>query len=173
MREMQNQKQLFDLLDRTLETYGGDAARWPAGAQAKLSAFVRDDAEAQRRIADYRALDQVLGFAPKISDARHAALADQIVSRAMRQPRAVTSADVVAAPTRSEPVKARISPWRNQALTAGALAASLLLGILAGQNTTVVTLAEAVLTGTDTTDTSTQQVAQSDDIDILWDEDLL
>ncbi|MGB4866814.1 MAG: hypothetical protein WBP38_13050, partial [Hyphomicrobium sp.] len=71
------------------------------------------------------------------------------------------------------PGKARISPWRNQALTAGALAASLLLGILAGQNTTVVTLAEAVLTGSDTTDTSTQQVAQSDDIDILWDEDLL
>ncbi|MBK9077709.1 MAG: hypothetical protein IPL91_00540 [Hyphomicrobium sp.] len=41
------------------------------------------------------------------------------------------------------------------------------------KNTTVVTLAEAVLTGSDTTDTSTQQVAQSDDIDILWDEDLL
>jgi hypothetical protein len=173
MREIQDQQQGFDLLDRTLETYGADAARWPAGVQTKLLAFVTGNAEARRRIAEARALDTVLGFAPKISDARHSQLIDQIVSRAIHQPRAVASADVLAKPVPGGALKARPNPWRNHALTAGALAASLMLGILAGQNATIVTLAESVLTGGETVESSTQQVAQSDDIEIFWDEDLL
>ncbi len=47
-----------------------------------------------------------------------------------------------------------------------------MLGILAGQNTTFGTLSEAMLTSVDASD-SAQQVAQGDDLDSYYDEDLL
>ena len=173
MRDMQDQKQIFDLLDRTLETYGADPARWPAGVHSKVSAFVSNNQDAQRRIVEARALENVLSFAPNIPGTRHAGLANQIVSRAIRQPRAVTSNELPAASTRKLPTAAGATSWRRQALTSGTLAASLMLGILAGQNATVVTLADAVLTSGKMQDAATQQIAQSDDIETLWDEDLL
>lgn len=177
MSDMRDQNQILDLLDRTLETYGSDAARWPAGVRLKLSPFVDGNADAQRRIADARALDKVLGFAPQISVSRQAELANQIVERAIRQPRTASLSEL---PARSSPVavpasrlNSRLNSLRNHSLAAAALAASLMIGILAGQNATVVTLAESLITGGEVSGASGQQVAQSDDIEIFWDEDLL
>lgn len=173
MTDMRDQNQTFDLLDRTLETFGADANRWPAGVKIKLSPFIDGNADARRRVAEAAALDKVLGFAPKISDARHAALTDQIVAKALRQPRAVSASGSVTPSAGQHKLQPRFKAWRENYLTAGALAASLMLGILAGQNATVVTLTEAMLTGSDATDVSAQQVAKSDELDTYYDEDLL
>lgn len=166
MTDMRDQKQTFDLLDRTLETFGADASRWPAGVKTKLTPLIDGSADARRRIAEAIALDKVLSFAPKVSDARHAALVDQIVAKAQRQPRAASTSS---APYRAPP---RVKTWRENYLTVGALAASLMLGILSGQNATVVTLSEAMLSG-DAADAANQKIAQTDELDTYYDEDLL
>lgn len=172
MSEARDQVETFELLDTTLEAYGADAARWPMGTRAKLAAFVASNSEAQRRVAAARALDKVLGFAPKLSDARQADLAERIVARAAVQSKGVAQhAPSVVRPNFG--ARAAFGKARANAFAGAALAASLVLGIMAGQNATVGTLAKAVLSGSDTNVVTGQQLAQSDGTDSLLDEDLL
>lgn len=170
MTDMREQNQALDLLDRTLEVFGADSTRWPAGVKTKLTPLINGNAEARRKIAEVAALDKVLSFAPTISAARQSELADQIVAKALRQPRAVSVSDQ---PARSAPTVSRFRNWRQNSIAGGALAASLMLGILSGQNTTVGTFSESIIAGVGATDTSAQQVAQSDELETYYDEDLL
>jgi hypothetical protein len=167
MNNSEQTKQSFDLLDQTLEAYGGNASRWPDGVRARLSAFVDLNSEAEKRIAAARALDQVLNFAPKLSDAQNATLADRIVARAAHQPRVVSKAEI--------PLPRVRTGWHsNHGWAGAALAASLVMGVLLGQNTAFTTLTDAIVGGNaNGASLSNQQVAQSDDADTAIDEDLL
>ena len=153
-KDSEQTKQSFDLLDRTLDAYGGNASRWPDGLRTRLSVFVAANSEAQKRVAAAQALDQVLDFAPRLSDAQNATLAERIVTRAAHQPRVVSKAG-------PPPPRVRSGWHNNHGLAGAALAASLVIGLLAGQNTAFTTLTEVI------------QVAQSDDADTAIDEDLL
>jgi hypothetical protein len=165
MTETVDQKQKLELLDQTLEAYGANASRWPDGVRDQLMAFTVGNSAAQKRIAAARALDTVLGFAPRLSEAQNTALASRIIDRAVRQPRAVTATD--AAPPQRR--------WlgRSNGMAAAAMAASLLIGVLAGQNPTFSTFADAIVGGTDASAGHGQQIALGDDADTLLDEDLL
>ncbi len=173
MTDMREQKQALELLDRTLDVFGANAARWPAGVKAKLTPLINGNADARRKIAEAVALDKVLSLAPTISAERQSELADQIVAKALRQPRAVSGSDQPARKSGLASVPSRFRAWRENSMVAGALAASLMLGILSGQNTTVGSLSEAMLTSVDAADTSAQQVAQTYELETYYDEDLL
>lgn len=162
MSNLRDQGQLFDLLDDTLDAFGGDVSRWPGDVRAKLDALIANDGEARRRMAEARALDKLLGQAPALPEARQRALVDQIVAKALRQPRMVAATS--AAPPRKAESLLRANTW-----AAGALAASLVLGLLAGQLPAINALTEMALGD----EARQQQVAQSLDADTLWDEDLL
>ena len=153
-------KLMLDVLDQALETYGGDAARWPEGTRLRLQPFLAVNGEAQNRLAAARALDRVLDFAPRLSDAQNAALAGRIVAKAARQPRVVTG------PAKPQAAPVWYRGFTSQGFAGAALAASLVFGIYAGQ---------AVDFGswTDTESATGQQMAQSDEADPLLDEDLL
>ncbi len=99
MTDMREQNQALELLERTLEVFGSDSARWPAGVKTKLTPLLSANADARRKVVEAAALDKVLAFAPKISEARQAELAGQIVAKAVRQPRAVSVSD---APRKAE-----------------------------------------------------------------------
>ncbi len=160
MDETVENKLMLDALDHALEIYGGDAARWPEGTRLRLQPFLAVNSEAQNRMAAARALDLVLGFAPRLSDAQNAALAGRIVAKAARQPRVVTG---VAKP---QPAPSWYRGLTSQGFAGAALAASLVLGIYAGQSADLGSWTEA-------TSAIGQQMAQSDEADTLLDEDLL
>lgn len=164
MSDTQDQGQTFDLLERTLATFGADAARWPRDVQSRLPAFIAANRQAQTRLAEARALDKVLEFAPRLSDERSRHLVDEIVARAARQPRVVTGGGAALARP------SHFNRLRTHTIAAAALAASLMLGVFAGQNATVGNLTEAMVGGGST---SSQQVAQGDETENLFDEDLL
>jgi hypothetical protein len=166
-QDSEQTKQSFDLLDRTLDAYGGNASRWPDGVRARLSAFVDVNSEAQKRVAAAGALDQVLHFATKLSDAQNATLAEHIVARAAHQPRVVSNAG-------TPPPRRRVGWHNNHGMAGAALAASLLIGVLAGQNAAFATLTDVIAGGSANGALLTsQQVAQGDDADTALDEDLL
>lgn len=162
MSNSRDQVQMFDLLDEALDTFGGDVSRWPDGVREKLQPLIDSEAEARRRLAEARSFDTLLGHAPVISAARQSTLVNEIVAKAQRQPRMVAATD-------APPPRRVETPWRQNSWAAGALAASLMLGLLAGQVPYVNSLSEMVFAD----DASPQQVAQSLDVDSLWDEDLL
>jgi hypothetical protein len=165
MSNQEDMKQRLDLLDRTLDVYGGDLRRWPDATRARLSEFVTSSEDAKRRIAAGRALDHVLDFAPRLSETQQSALADRIVARAARQPRVVT---------RQVLPRHRFGDRINHGMAAAALAASLMIGILSGQSATVASVTD-VLVGDNSVISagSSQQMAQTDDTDSLLDEDML
>ena len=166
MSEHNDVNQRFALLDTTLETFGGDANRWPDRVRAELEVFAAGNQDAQKRLSAARALDSVLAFAPTLSEAQNAALADRIVTRASRQPRIATTPP----PTSRQWMGGR----GNHGIAAAALAASLMLGVLAGKNTMFGALTDAVVgDGGTLSSAHVQQVAQGDDTDTILDEDLL
>jgi hypothetical protein len=166
MSDREDLKQRLDLLDRTLEVYGGDLRRWPDGTRARLADLVTSSQDAKRRIAAARALDHVLDFAPRLSEVQNAALADRIVARAARQPRVVTRLEL--------PPRRRLSDRINHGMAAAALAASLMIGILSGQNTTFASVTDALVGDNGAISSGAgQQMAQTDDADSLLDEDML
>jgi anti-sigma factor RsiW len=159
MEETVDNRLMFDALDRALEAYGANTARWPKATRGKLEAFLAGNSEAQKRVTEALALDRVLSFAPRLSDADNSALAGRIVAAAARQPRAVTGPATV-------PTAPRWFAGRgSQGLAGAALAASLVLGIFAGQSADFETLSDALVSGA--------QMAQSDETDVITDEDLL
>lgn len=167
MNDSKQTKQSFDLLDRTLEAYGGNASRWPDGLRTRLLAFVAANGEAQKRVAAAEALDQVLDVAPRLSDAQNATLAERIIARAAHQPR------IVSKPELPQP-RVRTGWHVNHGLAGAALAASLVIGMLAGQNAAFTTLTDVIVgRNANGASASNQQVAQGDDADTAIDEDLL
>lgn len=161
MSDNRDRVQLLDLLDEILETYGSERARWPQAARAKLAPVLEGDAEARRRLAEAEAFDRLLGAAPVLPEARQRALVSEIVAKAQRQPRMVATSE--------PPQRPKQNAWKQNSWIAGALAASLVMGLLVGQ-LPVVSSVTAMALGDQA---GTQQVAQTLDVDTPWDEDLL
>lgn len=159
----------IELLEHVLDVYGADRTRWPARVRLELTQLEQVSPQARRMIADAVAFERLLSHAPVLPQARIAALSGRISAEAARTPRMVATAPAV---TLRPPAQRRLR-WPLQASSAAALAASLFIGILAGQSQTlaptVTELASAV--GLETV-ADTQQIAQTDEA-VGLDEDLL
>ncbi len=169
--------------ERLLDVYGSDRTRWPVEARASAGQLVARDRAARRLLAEAEALDRTLERAPLPTLAQEAAIAERVVAAARRSPRIVATTRVEAAPPAAVPVAdnvVRLSSLRERAqrLTtrtafggvAGALVASLLLGIFLGLSNVPQSMLPALeqLTGM-TLSSRGPTVAQVD----LLDEDLL
>lgn len=129
---------------RLLDIYGSDRTRWPAEARACAGQLVARDRAARLLLAEAEALDRTLERAPLPTLAQEAAMAERIVSAARRMPRIVSVARVEAvrptAPAADNVVRLPALRGRPRWLTtrtafggvAGALAASLALGVFLG-----------------------------------------
>lgn len=173
--------------EHLLDIYGSDRTRWPVEARASAGHLVARDRAARRLLAEAEALDRALERAPLPTLAQEAAIAERIVGAAKRTPRIVPAAKVAPAQqaspdadNRSADNVVRLSGLRQRAqrLTgrpslgriAGALAASLVVGILIGHSNLTQPMLPAIeqLTGF-TLGSNAPVVAQID----LLDEDLL
>ncbi len=156
----------LDKLEAALDTYGADRTRWPAPLRHALSGLIAGNGEAQKLLADAELFDRLLDRAPQYDVARIAKLKERIAAAAERQPRLVATRPDARAP---QPVLRR-----SQGIVATALAASLVLGLFAGQSSVLNSTADLIL-GNDSAASANgmRQVARTDDADSLLDEDLL
>jgi hypothetical protein len=155
----------LDKLEATLDTYGADRTRWPAPVRHALSGLIAGNAEAQKMLKDAEAFDRLLDKAPRYDAARLERLRERIAVAAARQPRLISTRPAEAA----RPVLRRY-----HGLVATALAASLVLGIFAGQTSIVSRTADTILNGDGVGyASSSKQMAQTDEAGSLLDGDLL
>jgi hypothetical protein len=158
----------LDKLEAALDTYGADRTRWPAPLRLALSGFIAGNPDAQRMMKDAESFDRLLDRAPEYDAARLAKLSARIAAAAEGHPRVASS----------QPLTMARSLWsgvrRHHGFAATALAASLVLGVFAGQ-TSIFNSAADDLLGRSVTGASkmSRQMAQTDDADSLLDEDLL
>ena len=122
--------------ERLLEIYGSDRTRWPVAARASAGQLVTRLPAARRLLAEAEALDRVLERAPMTSLAREAALAERIVAAARRSPRMVATSAATRPPAGEGELPNQPRWWLTPRTAfggaAGALAASLVLGVLIG-----------------------------------------
>lgn len=160
----------LDKLEAALDTYGADRTRWPAPLRLTLSGLIAGNLDAQKMLKDAEAFDRLLDSAPQYDAGRLDVLSNRIAAAAERQPRLAISH------ARATPGGSSVwaSLRRHHGVAATALAASLVLGIFAGQLNMFNSTAD-VLLGDDGVSSSTvnRQLAQTDDADGLLDEDLL
>ena len=159
--------------ERLLEVYGSDRTRWPVAARASAGQLVTRLPAARRLLAEAEAVDRVLERAPMTSLAREAALAERIVAAARRSPRMVATSAATRPPADEGelPDQPRwLTPRTTFGGAAGALAASLVLGVLIGLSSLSQSVLPALeqMTGIALSPT-TSVIAQVD----LLDEDLL
>jgi hypothetical protein len=157
----------LDRLEAALDTYGADRTRWPAPLRHALSGLIAGNGEAQKLLAEAELFDRLLDQAPQYDPARIGKLRERIAAAAERQPRLVAT-------TQTDANAARPVLRRRQGIVATALAASLVLGLFAGQTSVINSTADLIL-GNDNaaSATSMRQIARTDDADSLLDEDLL
>ena len=158
------------LLQETLEIYGADGTRWPLDVRRALTGLIAESADARRLVADSEALDRLLDLAPVLDQARLTGLSDRIAAASRTTPRMATTVNV--------PVPKRAVRPVRRAVSGMALAASLVLGIIAGQSVEMApAISElATVAGIDTGIEATagnNTVALGDDADTGFDEDLL
>jgi hypothetical protein len=134
-----NSHPLLARLSVVLDTYGARQERWPQAERAKLAAFIATDPAAAKLLAEARALDNVLSFAPR--HGRAEALEGRILVAAASQPQTGQGAGaVIAFPRRpgSAPLRGQFAGnrarmmWPEMTLLAGSLFLGLLIG-LSGQ----------------------------------------
>ncbi len=160
----------LDKLETALDAYGADRTRWPAPLRLALSGLLAGNSEAQRMLRDAEAFDRLLDKAPQYDQSRLDGLSQRIMATAERQPRVVTNRSSVA---RESSGRSAAWSWqrRHHGFAATALAASLVLGVFAGQLNVLNSSADVLLGGN--ANASSTRIAQSDDADVLLDEDLL
>ena len=151
----------LDKLEATLDTYGADRTRWPAPLRHALSGLIAGNAEAQELLKQAEAFDRLLDKAPQYDAARLGKLTERIVAAAERQPRLVAQQRVATG---------HLALRHRHGLAATALAASLVLGVLAGQSNAFNVLLGG---GGSRVANISQQLAQTDEADSFLDEDLL
>jgi hypothetical protein len=121
-------------------------------------------------LKDAEAFDRLLDKAPQYDATRLSKLSDRIAAAAERQPRLVTSQE-------RSPAAAVRPAWptlrRHHGLAATALAASLVLGVFAGQMKVFTSTADALLGEDGSSSTLSRQIAFTDDGDSFVDGDLL
>jgi hypothetical protein len=167
-----NRNQRLADLQSALDAFGADRTRWPAHVRHGLSAFVSGDAEAQRLVNEAAAFDRLLDAAPTLSADRLDALAHRISALAERQPHVIHSREKMGVENNA-PHGGLGFARRERAFAGAALAASLLLGIFAGQTPAIDPGAALLIETTASDDGAAQQFALSDDADVLLYEDLL
>jgi hypothetical protein len=150
----------LDRLEVALDTYGADRTRWPAPLRHDLSSLIAGNEEARKLLRDAEIFDRLLDSAPPYDAGRLGNLTERIAAAAERQPRLVAARPGARL---SRPLLHRF----NGGIAATALAASLVLGVLAGQSSVVNSLL-----GSGSSSVS-RQVALTDDADMLLDEDML
>jgi hypothetical protein len=150
----------LDRLEGALDTYGADRTRWPAPLRHELSALLAGSEDARKLLGDAELFDRLLDYAPQYDVTRLDGLKKRIAAAAEHQPRLVATQPQAARPTVLR---------RHQGLAATALAASLVLGVLAGQSRIV----NSFWGSSQNSSNATRQIAQTDDGDILLDEDML
>jgi hypothetical protein len=148
-------------LETALDTYGADRTRWPAPLRHELSALIADSGEARKLLRDAEVFDQLLDQAPQYDSSRLDGLKKRIEAAVEHQPRLVSTQP----PPARTPVLRRNHGW-----AATALAASLVVGVLAGQSNIVNSFWGS---NSGSNATAARQIAQTDDGDALLDEDLL
>ena len=168
--------------ERLLDVYGSDRTRWPVEARASAGHLVARDRAARRLLAEAEALDRTLERAPLPTLAQEAAIAERTVGAARRTPRivAIAKADTAQPAAGVADNVVRLAGLRERAhrLTgrrafggvAGALAASLVLGVFLGLSNLAQPMLPALeqITGI-SLGSSAPVVAQVD----LLDEDLI
>jgi hypothetical protein len=126
--------------EQLLDVYGADRTRWPLSARADAAQLLAVDAQARCLLAEAVALEDVLwrGLAAQgeFNDGRHRELTDRIMAARVGGPRLAIAAapEQLSMPAATSSVINRARPsgdmWRGAAL----LAASLMIGIFAGQS---------------------------------------
>lgn len=142
MSNMSNNTMTLADFERLLDVYGSERARWPVEARASAGQLVARDGAARRLLAEAEALDRALDRAPVPSLMQEAALADRILAAARRSPRVVATNKEAAGPSLRPagnvvplPATSVRAPWLKRTViggAAGALAASLALGVFLG-----------------------------------------
>ena len=125
-------------LQSVLERFGSDQKSWPSDARAPLQAYLEENPEAQQLYREFVALDRLLARDKAQAESaplpNHDALAARIMD-GITSTQAPTNEDRVVHLQDHRRQRRSSSPldasW-TQAVTAGALAASLLLGISVG-----------------------------------------
>lgn len=135
-----NEKDDMELLRSTLDAHGANPDRWPQGLGDKLPQLLRLQPRAERMLEEERALDNLLGLAPTADTRALVALTDRIVTAAVgRAAEPARGANVVQLRPRRPSVPALPATGMRRGrmgftwpAAAGVLAASLILGVLAG-----------------------------------------
>lgn len=137
----------FDGFRSVVEQYGSDPERWPDQPRAALQSFALENQDAQDLLQEYRALEHVLQDDADPSGepvTLNGDLADRILRAAdacethpeqLKREDGLSSGSVVDLTTKRNrrPVKLpRSTPNTHSVWAAGALAASLVLGVFAG-----------------------------------------
>tara|TARA_R110002124_G_scaffold19491_4_gene78120 strand:+ start:122 stop:646 length:525 start_codon:yes stop_codon:yes gene_type:complete len=137
----------LDRLREIVGAYGAAAHRWPVAERAAALALVAESAEARVLLDDALQLDLMLDAAPAAEPA-----SDMLIARIMAaRPRAVAAPRVaVVQPVPHRGLRALLQalwPYGPAAFPAGALAASIMLGVSFGATATS-TMTSLGLTGT-------------------------
>ena len=126
-------QRLLAELETALERHGARPERWPEAPRARLAGFIATDAAAARLVAEARALDNVLAFAPRAQRTR--GLEERILAAAASLPQQAAGETVVPFPSRQDgraPQTPMRGPGRRIWPELTLLAASLFLGLLIG-----------------------------------------
>jgi len=176
MTNERNQASEIEALERLVEAFGADRTRWPARARLRFASVLAEDGNARRLVAEAAALDRILDMAPLVPLVRQQRLADRIVASAMRNDTRLRQGaeNVVplsgAAGRLSRGQRFGAPVWKSAAV----LAASLVLGILAGSNERIeLGWAQLVENVGSADDGGTGQLALGVEPTGLGDEDLL
>jgi hypothetical protein len=136
----------IEALRGLLETYGSDRTRWPARERLRFANLIAQDAQARAMMTEAAALDRLLDMAPQVSSERESALAARIIAAAMVTERSATSAGIAANQASSRGNVLDLNAARQRSAggfyrrpvrkagwqAAGLMAASLVIGVMAG-----------------------------------------
>ncbi len=151
----------LERLSELVDAYGASALRWPTGERAGAETLLARSAEARALVARAADLDRLLDMAP------HEAPSADLVARIMAaRPRAASGQVVSIRTAGRSPWRAvarAVWPYGSPAFPAGALAASIMLGIglgvLAPSTLSTLGLTTTVATSSATTGTGDQLVS--------------
>ena len=152
----------MERLDDLLAIYGADEAGWPAEERQAARALIETSADAKRLVDEARALDSLLSAAPVEEPSTE--LMERLMAarpRALPDPAPVRDAAGAGNGGWLRGVAAALWPYGSSAFPAGALAASLVLGIALGSTTGI----SPVATGSSTATTTTTASATSNSTD--------
>ncbi|MGX1196880.1 hypothetical protein [Parvibaculum sp. MBR-TMA-1.3b-4.2] len=154
----------LERLDELLSAYGADEAGWPAGERQAARDLIAASAEARQLLEDARALDTLLNAAPV--EEPSAELVERLMAARPREvskelPQARREAGRAKKGGGLRGIAAALWPYGSSAFPAGALAASLVLGIALGTSTGISPIATnggATTTAAATADSTDDQL---------------